>query len=491
MKKLLLKNEFINNNNIISIIIIFIIVLSIGIIGENKLYYDSSQYWGFSKLFEINGVFDFGNYNATLRGFSFPFILYIIGRIANFFKINDPLNVLYLFNALMFSLMFGFCIPKIFEKMFKLKIKQIQILIFFLIVCFFWRGFFEQVLSDFTSFFSCLLSFYLILNINKTKKKYINIINILFTGVFIGLAINIRPSYNIIIPIFLVYLLFKLNKEFEYTNLKKKLITFFFSICILVIGSLVILLPQLYLNKKNFNKITPFVLTITKDGNNLFIKQLLWGMEMQKYETSINNSNKDLYGGIIFEDLSGKNIIKTENIVVNNFNLKEYTKLVFKYPVSFSKIYFKHIFNSLDIKQVQPYIKNIGDKKSAMLFSFINYTLWYAVIIITIKLIKLKKMNNYNMMFFSLIIFFSIVISVPTAIEVRFMLPLYIFCYCILCFSNWWKDIKLFNKKYDFKKNIRILNMEFKPVLYLIFLLICFSLSAETYICLGNCPIIL
>ncbi len=479
-----------NNNSkkyIICSIIIFLITFLYSCFSNSKLYWDSLKYWNYSDKFLDNfGHFSVFNYNDNIRGYLFPFIIYVIKKLSSLFNISNALILLWIFNGLIFAVLFGIYIPKIFSKLFNRDIGFVSILLYFSIIIIFWRGYFGFPLSDFPSLLCAVISYYSVLKISKDNKSIKNYIFVFISAISLGASINIRPSYNIIIPVICIYLICKLKREKNIKNWKYAIIY----TSIFILGFVVILFPQIVINKKNNNVISPFVITKTDNGTDLFSTQLVWGIQNQKYETYVGNQ-ENIDATLFFRDNRGEKIIQQENIT--KLDIVSYIKLVLKYPFSFGGIYFRHIFNALDIKYPKLYIDDIYSVN--VLFSLLNYTIIYIFIVTFCKMIKIKEYKNFDFIFLTLMILFSVAISIPTAIEVRFMLPLQVFIYAVILYSGinnkFFNDICNFIKDKKYIYAIKYFIFKYKPVLYVLFVIICYTLSIATYKSFYKFPIFL
>lgn len=57
--------------------------------ADQPLWHDSLHYWELGGSFDANGHFSFFNYNSPLRGYLFPFLLYLVQRQADLINL-DP-----------------------------------------------------------------------------------------------------------------------------------------------------------------------------------------------------------------------------------------------------------------------------------------------------------------------------------------------------------------------------------------------------------------
>lgn len=426
--------------------IVFLIIIIINLKSKDSLfYYDSSNYWTLADNFIRDGKFNLLFYNAT-RGYAFPLALLLIKLIALGLRC-DSVIVFKIVSALFFSCFFSKLIPSLFEKLLDKKISIIKNLSFSFLMIYFWRGYFIYPLSDFVALFCLVLIIYFNLMLNNK-----NLYPIFFIGILLAIVTSVRPSYEILIMPVIIYAVFLIVR-----SNKSKIIM---RLSILILSLIVGFLPQLYINYNYFKVIDPFVVT-----DSLYLKQLGWGINVQKYETNIGTDYKA--AGVDFNDPQGESIMKRENISSISSYI-EYVKLVIKYPVDFICIYSKHLFNGLDITYHTPYVGKIYENR--IMFSMINYSIWFVAIAMLIKM-KKKVIENKKFIINGILLILPSLLSLPGAIEIRFFLPFYLIAYSIICYTNlaklFYKNRKLYIRKYF--------------IAYILFIIICFLISSNTF----------
>ncbi len=131
--------------------------------------------------------------------------------------------------------------------------------------------------------------------------------------------------------------------------------------------------------------------------------------------------------------------------------------------------YFKHFFNGLDIFFSTPHIKNIFADHT--LFSTFNYSIWFLVLIhlVRIKIIDL----DFTQLISVIGLILPVLLAVPVVIEVRYFLPAHILAYGVIAFGFDYKGIL---KSFLYTK----WEIAHYFVLYLLWLIVCFTLSSST-----------
>lgn len=462
-----------------SVVLLFIIIYGI-YKSDLTFYHDSAQYWNLGKTFVDNNDFSILNYKEPLRGYLLPLCNFFTYLLSTILHVNE-ITLFRILNSLFIAFFISVLIPSFFSLLFKKEISLVQNLSFAFLIVFFWRGYFLYPLSDFPALFFIFAGLYLILLLNKRlesmKIKILNIVICLVVGICISASTNIRPTYQItIIPFFLLLFICFYTRDI---NLRTGIL---YTVCTLV-GLLICYVPQLYINYYNFHIISPFVPTeIAYGGRSLFLNQINWGISLQKYETNIGSNFPQPQ--INFIDNQGLNILMSENI--NSItSIGQYIILLAKYPFDFMCIYFRHFFNGLDITYSSAYVENVY--KSRIIFSLLNYSLWFLFSSIIIKKLKnftenkIKsfmehKANSLMGALIYLILVSPAIISIVGAVEIRFFLPFYIICYATICYYSSFGSIRQRLRK------TQILDW----IALLIFIVICFTLTANTFSNLQN-----
>jgi hypothetical protein len=446
-----LKNK---NNSILSFLLLFLCLIFISKFHTNLGFPgDSGDYWQHSKDFIYNNKFSFLNYKYPLRGYSFPFILFVIRQCAQFLRIEQIL-FFKLVNIAFFSFSIGVLVPSFFQLLNCKKIYQYQIIIFAFIFLAFWSGFVAYPLTDFISVFVIFGSLYLLEYVTKYNKNHYFLI---FSGLLLGVALNSRPIYQISAVIIILYFIYNIF-------IKKATIRLFL---LYLIGLMIVLSPQIYINYFNFKTVSPFVPTkVAYKTKDLYLTQLIFGLNVQRHECGL------------FIDRQGEGLLRTKNppsfTYGKDFNTyifnksiisyKQYLSLVYNHPFDFITIYARHLFNGLDTFHNDLYYCDIY--ASRLIYSFFNYSLWFLFFIYLFCYWKLSK-PIYPYIYY-LVIAIPSIFSIPTAIETRFFIPVYLLMYATICFSV----IPIV--KLSIAKKISIKHL----IIYLIFIAFCFGISS-------------
>ena len=434
-------------------------------------YFDSGNYWGLSDNFIKQGVFFLVNFDNVLRGYLFPLIIFAVKRSASLVGISDYIGYEVIM-SLVYAIFLAVGVPGLIQLLFHKKVGILQSIAFSIPVLYFWQGTLFYPLTDLLAFIFLVLGSYIILKF----KKYVW--SVMFSGVFWGGAALVRPVYQITLLPLLFWTIYYYHKEINY-GARTILLR---SIAILV-GLLIVFTPQILINIAHFSTFSPFVVA-QEGGTNLFTKQLGLGIVIQKYETNVGPYYPS--ASVLFLDRQGDSVLiksgykaapYTENGSIYSekpITLGKYLILVYKYPLDFLSIYSRHLFNGLDVVYNSLYVNDVYD--SAIPMRLANYSLWFLVVIyLPILYQKLNARSMLTSRFFIPLIFASpSLVSIPTAIEVRFMLPIQLMAYALVAF---W-ILPDFIETSSVEKKSVVLRHIFG---YILFVTLCFLLSSNTY----------
>lgn len=431
----------------------FLLILSYSVPRvEYPFYHDSFYYWQLANAFEGSN-FSFVNYSNELRGYLFPFLLFILKKQADLINIDAKL-LFHVYSALFFSALTIYIIPWFFSSIFHKKALLWRRLLIALLLFIFWRGHFLYPLSDFPALALLLIGFTLISISTKKEKVPLWTIGI---GLFLGAALNIRPVYQIsilvIVPLFLIH------------SYKTGLARAASWVSLVLLGFGIIVLPQFLVNRAHFNANSPWVLARVAEDENLYVKQLFWGLGTQKIETHIGDHEAPVL--VAYNDPFKFNLQKTNLLREKTFN--RYIEIMRRFPVEMAVSYFRHLFNGLDIFFPTPYVKNVF--ASHTLLSFFNYLVWFLVILHLLKtdLSQLDSISALGVVG----LLAPVVLAIPTAVEVRFFLPASILAYGVVAFGIEYPALV----KTSLKNKWEVFRF---VVICMFWIILCFTLSKAT-----------
>jgi hypothetical protein len=418
----------------------------------NPFVHDSAYYWNLAGSFVVNGDFSIINFHNELRGYLFPFLLFVIKTLAALLHI-DGKTLFYIFSSLFFTALSVYILPWFTNTLLGWNKHLIGRALLGILIFFFWRGHFLYPLSDFPGLASLLLgTTFIVKSLRKPFNRYYSAL----AGLFLSAASNIRPIYLISLLILLISGLIIISKS-------KRLLIFQW-LALFILGSCIVLIPQYQINNKYLDRKSPLV-QAKYDNENWYIKGLFWGLGTQKFETNIGDNFPSIV--VIYEDPFKSKIQKTN--ILRNKDISGYLRIVKNYPADIAVSYFRHLFNGLDIFFPTPYIKNLF--ANHIFLSIVNYLIWLLIIyhLVNMDLSHISLITTAGVM--SMIS--PVILSIPIVIEIRYFLPAYLMAYGVIAFGVNPKNLvkSIFQNKWQI---VRII------IVCVLWLTLCFSLSAAT-----------
>lgn len=173
--------------------------------------------------------------------------------------------------------------------------------------------------------------------------------------------------------------------------------------------------------------------TFVGDPGWLIRSQLLHSLEWQKVEWNAGDIHYP--GTLVFLDLRSQIIMVRENIDIRlgYLPISQYLDLIKKYPIDFFTKYVRQFFSGLDIVYPEIYIRDLHQGR--VLFSFVNYTLIFAALMVVIDTIikRSRAIGIWAAVLLSLT--FPALISIPFIIETRFFFSM-LLTFCALAIFN-------------------------------------------------------
>lgn len=415
--------------------------------------YDSGHYWRYADGFLANGQFSILNYSTNLRGYLFPLLLFSLKAIAGLLKV-DPKLLFSICSALFFVVLAVYILPWAFRWIFDWTITLGGRAAMAALLFFFWRGYFLYPLSDFFALTALLMAIALMTRL--LKQNLVSWPAAVWIGFFIGAAINIRPVYQASFAAFALFGVLSVRKLGIIRAVQTGILA--------ALGLTIVLLPQLRINQVHFQTNSPLTLAQWY-GENLYEKQLFWGLKAQKYEASIDPNypeNTLVYSDPISFELQRIALFKEKTFA-------SYIEIVRRYPLDILVSYTRHLFNGLDIFFPTPYVRNV--KADHTLLSSVNYLIWF----LTLVYIARADMSKSDIVAVAGLaaLLLPVIAAIPTAVEVRFFLPAHVLAYGVTAFGL------NFREMYHSYLHVGWAKLRFLA-LWALWTSICFALSTAT-----------
>jgi hypothetical protein len=378
--------------------------------NERQFYYDSIHYWTLAKSFSLAA------YKDELRGYAFPFLCLALRRLSLRLG-TDEFVTFWVASALGMATLGTIIVPTLVRKVLpRLRFDGWSVITFNALFFCFFRGYATFPLTDIPA--AALLSISFLCALAGLRWSVIG-------GIAFALAVSFRPIYLLGGPG--VALLFGLRVVGAFRA--RQVRTAFVCVLLPLFGFGLGMAPQLYVNHHSFKRLALLPPTDMKLKKSLYLAQLEWGITLQ----GVNGSVGKVYPRtmIAFHDKTGMRITEaSKNAALNSY--RDWLGLFSSYPRSMVSIYSRHLFNGLDVVHVAPYIKDPYQRP--ILRQLANYSLWF-IFLSTFGTLRMVR-GNWSLVGVLLGLLLPVAAVIPTAIEVRFFLPLYLVMYATLAFGG-------------------------------------------------------
>ncbi|HTZ85677.1 MAG TPA: hypothetical protein VMB05_03325 [Solirubrobacteraceae bacterium] len=404
---------------LVSFVLAFAVLLSVALIeGAKPFYYDSLNYWMLGETFVRHGDFSLLNFNSPLRGYLLPLVDHGLQGLAGTIGWS-PSTSARIFNALVFALICGVLGPAIAELAWPQRRwgmwRRLALVVPFIV---FWRGFLSFPLSDFPALACVLLA--LVASARPLSPAWM-----LLAGVAAGAAIQARPSYTTLVVIVPVLVAWRLIEDREPS--REWLLRVVLCLTLLIAGFVGISLPQSLQTHRHF-KSWSFVPGSADHLENL---QLTEGLRLQRYETYIGTGHGPQ---MFYEDPSGAKLLSSR-AGAQVSGIGEYVSLTAEHPLTIAGVIARHVVSGLDQRYSTPYIEHL-DTGSHRWMRIVGFLLIFLALLRLLWPASRRALGKARWRY-PVALIACCVTSLPSAMETRFLLPLYVLIYLLVLAPGW------------------------------------------------------
>jgi hypothetical protein len=383
--------------------------------GPKQFYYDSGGYWNLGATFTSHGHFSLTNFDSPLRGYILPLIYHGLNELAVGLGWTDSSTVK-LFNAILFSLIGAVLIPRVAEITWperhwsvSRRISAVALLLIF------WSGYLNFPLSDIPGLAMALLA---ILAASRPSSAW----RMFLVGVATAVTIEIRPSYVLIVPIVLVLAAWGLFDQRDRIRNPARSVLY---LGLAIAGFAIVSLPQSLSAHRHFGTYS----FVPGSADGLEYLQLTEGIRIQLYGTYIGH----FYGPQMnYVDEAGNTLLHQQsNPQIRS--VSQYFGMIVDHPLTFAGIFARHIVNGLDVRYSAPYAEHLRTDwwlrigGFALIFAGLLRVLWP----------KGRRSLGPSLWRYPAAILACCLVIPPTAVETRYMLPVFVLSYMLVLTPGW------------------------------------------------------
>jgi hypothetical protein len=392
--------------------------------GGNAQPFDAGEYW------RLASPSVFGR-EPSFRGYVFPALLLPLHFLCGL--MTDPAPLFRLGMSASYGVALPLLVPASFQELFGGKVTFWRRLLPVILLAALFPGLLIYPLSDLPALLLALGALYCTLRGMRQTAAGRFLGMLAAAGVLIGAAYNTRTVYLFVPPGLLVLLALLATHATRIRWLSR-----WAGIAALGAGLIAVSLPQLLINQRTHG-VSSLAVQAQVDNHSLFANQLVWGLTLQRYETTVNPEAPapsvfylDPDGEQLFHEVAGQGDL---------FSLRYYLKVVAKHPVHFLSLYTRHVINGLDVRDGIVYTRKPSPLRTpTALFNFAVLALacWVAwslrVRSSSQPLPPGVRPAPATWRWSLLILLLPVVTILPGAVETRFFLPLHLLAYCMIAF---------------------------------------------------------
>lgn len=328
--------------------------------GPEQFRFDAAEYWELSLKFTPHGQFSLLAFDDALRGYLGPLLVLPARLLCHVTGWSIPAGARAL-GAGWAAALFGLALPQLWARVAGRPPAGGRWLLLLGLGFAFWRDYFNFPLSDMPALALLLLGLAALTRPGWAGAGA--------AGLLLAAASNLRPVYLASAPGWL-WLLAAAPRPAG-GQLRR--------LAALAAGAALLLLPQLLINLRHFDRATPLVLARQSGARApaLYLEKLNRGLEQQKYETTYAT---DYPVPIMqFRSAAGTRLLRAE--AGGDFrSYGQYARAVLGHPLTAAGVVGGHLFNGLDVQYPTPYIRAVYRPSWAL--AGLNYTLWFGVALV-------------------------------------------------------------------------------------------------------------
>lgn len=386
--------------------------------GPKPFVGDAGNYWQLGETFTRDGHFSLLNFESEVRGYALPLVIYVLREFGEALSWTDS-SVAKLFNVALFALIGTVLAPRLAEIMWpRQRWGLLRRLLLMTLLLVFWSGDLSYPLSDFPGLALALLTLVAIARSEAPGWM-------LLAGASAALAIDVRAAFVpfvVIIPVIVALNWFD-RRHTEHASLARR------ALCcvLLVVGFAAASLPQSLQSHRHYGTWT----FIPGRPSDLAQEHFEFGMYAQRYDTAL------IQGGaypMIYQDQTGLRLLREQpNTQINTMG--EYLGVIADHPLAMTELLARHVINGFDMRYSTVYVEHYDSgghlwlRLSGFLLVFLALVrvLWPAA----------RRSLGVTRWRYPVALALCCLTSVFTAIETRYMLPVWLLCAMLVLAPAW------------------------------------------------------
>jgi uncharacterized heparinase superfamily protein len=387
--------------------------------GVKIFYYDSGQYWQLGETFIQNGHFSLLNFQSSVRGYVLPLVDHALQTFADALAWN-PSSLAKVFNVLIFALIgtvLGPALAKIAWPAHRWG--PVRRVTFTALLIVFWSGYLNFPLSDFPALAMALLALVAVAHPDTPGWM-------LIAGAACGLAIDMRTAYLLLAPILVVLMVWAWldRRGAHHASIARR------ALCagMLTVGFVAVSLPQ-SLSAHRYYGTWSFVPGPNVDVASTYLTP---GMQHQRYDTYVGpgEPNPAMY----YDDEAGLRLLH-EQKDIKIASTSQYLGLIASHPTVMGGLLARHIINGLDPRFSTPYVEHLHAGLRPVV-RFVGFLLVFLALVRVLWPAARRRLGPARWRYLVALALCCLT-SVPSPMETRYMLSVYLISYILVLAPGW------------------------------------------------------
>jgi hypothetical protein len=385
--------------------------------GPKPFYGDSGTYWSLASSFTRNGHFSLLNFQSPLRGYAMALITYALQALARGLSWSSS-SVVKLFNGMLFALIGAVLAPRIAQATWPVQRWGVwRRVALAALLSVFWSGDLNYPLSDFPGLALALLA---VVAISHPRRPGW----MLIAGIAGGLAVDVRPAYLLLVPMLVAIAAWTWLRE---PSRRRSLVRCALCVGLLVIGFAVASLPQSLSSHRHYH-----TWSFIPGGPSLTDRQLTAGTRYQRYDTFAKPEGQAL--AMVYPDVAGERLLEAQagNAIGGPV---QYGEMTVSHPLVMTGIIVRHLVNGLDMRYSTVYVEHI-DSGGHLWLRLAGFLLVFLAIVRLLWPAAKRSLGPTHWRYPAALLLCCFT-SLFTAIETRYMLPVWLLAYMLVLAPGW------------------------------------------------------
>jgi len=380
--------------------------------------YDAGIYWSSADRFTVDGSWSLWNYDDSLRGLA-PALLFGGVRSIGGWLGTSPLATVNIFNALLFAWIGTILAPRVAQLAWaEARFGIVRRLVLVGLLLLFWRGYLNFPLTDFPALACGLLALLAVARAPSLPW-------LLLSGVAVSFAINLRPAFILLVPAIIGLAIWNSRTALPRPNRIRRLL----GVAAVVLGLAVLMVPQSIVSHRHHDTWSP----IAGAAENLTGFQLYTGLVLQRYETYLGPSDRS--ASMRYNDPHTEKIVAELNERGGLEGYGDYLRVVLDHPIGVAGVWLRHLVNGMDQRYSSTYVTELDSGGARPLRAF-GFLIAFAALVRLAWPAARRSLGKARWRY-PLAVVLTCVTILPSAVETRFLLPLYLLTYLLVLAPGW------------------------------------------------------